>query len=61
MEYIKKKNLKGYGLAFMVEILCGILAGSNFGPNIRDWKKSGIANLVSIVLFKISLKIKFYY
>ena len=29
----------------MVEILCGILAGSNYGPNIREWKKSGIANL----------------
>ncbi|XP_054011892.1 uncharacterized oxidoreductase YjmC [Hylaeus anthracinus] len=28
---------KGYGLAAMVEILCGILSGSDFGPNIRDW------------------------
>lgn len=28
---------KGYGLTFMVEILCGILSGSNFGPNIRTW------------------------
>jgi len=29
---------KGYGLGLMVEILCGILAGSHFGPNIRPWK-----------------------
>ena len=32
----------------MVEILCGILAGSNYGPNIRTWQtSSGEANLVS--------------
>ena len=38
---------KGYGLTFMVEILCGILAGSSFGPNIRTWQtSSGEANLV---------------
>ncbi|KYQ52974.1 Malate dehydrogenase [Trachymyrmex zeteki] len=29
---------KGYGLGLMVEILCGILSGSLFGPNIRTWK-----------------------
>ncbi|XP_067003787.2 uncharacterized oxidoreductase YjmC [Anabrus simplex] len=29
---------KGYGLAMLVEILCGILGGSNFGPFIRDWE-----------------------
>ncbi|XP_065834516.1 uncharacterized oxidoreductase YjmC-like [Oscarella lobularis] len=28
---------KGYGLATMVEIFCGILAGSAYGPNIRRW------------------------
>jgi len=28
---------KGFGLATMVEIFCGILAGSNYGPNIRNW------------------------
>lgn len=38
---------KGYGLTFMVEILCGILSGSLFGPNIRSWQtSSGEANLV---------------
>nr|CAB3262821.1 uncharacterized protein LOC100183774 [Phallusia mammillata] len=28
---------KGYGLAMMVEVMCGILAGAGFGPNIRKW------------------------
>ncbi|CAH1798083.1 unnamed protein product [Owenia fusiformis] len=28
---------KGYGLAMMVELFCGILSGSSFGPNIRKW------------------------
>ncbi|XP_046661704.1 uncharacterized oxidoreductase YjmC-like isoform X1 [Homalodisca vitripennis] len=28
---------KGYGLALMVETFCGILAGGDFGPNIREW------------------------
>lgn len=37
---------KGYGLATMVELLCGVLSGSNFGPNIRSWKQGDkIANL----------------
>ncbi|XP_076241559.1 putative oxidoreductase YjmC [Calliopsis andreniformis] len=37
---------KGYGLGLMVEVLCGILSGSEFGPSIRKWKdKSRIANL----------------
>ena len=38
----------------MVEILCGILAGSNYGPNIREWKKSGVANLVAIKSININ-------
>jgi len=29
---------KGTGLAQMVEIFCGVLAGADFGPNIRRWK-----------------------
>jgi LDH2 family malate/lactate/ureidoglycolate dehydrogenase len=38
---------KGYGLAFMIEILCGILSGSSYGPFIRNWKStSEEANLV---------------
>ncbi|KAK0097507.1 hypothetical protein PV326_001429 [Microctonus aethiopoides] len=37
---------KGYGLAMMVELLCGILSGSNFGQNIRNWKNDiKLANL----------------
>lgn len=37
---------KGYGLAMMVEIFCGILAGSDYGPNIRRWKSTErVANL----------------
>lgn len=28
---------KGYGLATMVEVFCGILAGAAYGPNIRQW------------------------
>jgi len=39
---------KGYGLAMMVEIFCGILAGAEFGNRIRVWKDTTkIANLVS--------------
>ena len=39
---------------FMVEILCGILSGSRFGPNIRTWQtSSGEADLVFIVYFKL--------
>merc|ERR1712066_91661 len=29
---------KGYGLGAMVEILCGVLSGSDFGKNIRRWQ-----------------------
>lgn len=29
---------KGYGLGLMVEIFCGILSGSAWGPHIRRWK-----------------------
>lgn len=28
---------KGYGLALMVDILCGVVPGANFGKNIRKW------------------------
>lgn len=34
----RNSGYKGYGLALMVEVLCGILSGSQFGPNIRAWK-----------------------
>ncbi|CAK9798860.1 Malate dehydrogenase [Anthophora plagiata] len=42
----RNSGYKGYGLGLMVEVLCGILSGSEFGPNIRQWKNKGkIANL----------------
>lgn len=28
---------KGFGLGILVEVLCGILSGSSYGPNIRNW------------------------
>ncbi|KAK2719847.1 hypothetical protein QYM36_005353 [Artemia franciscana] len=31
---------KGYGLAFMVELFCGILSGSDYGPKIRRWPEA---------------------
>ncbi|XP_013406152.1 uncharacterized protein LOC106170624 isoform X2 [Lingula anatina] len=37
---------KGYGLAMLVEIFCGILSGAEWGPNIRKWMKTDrVANL----------------
>ncbi|KAL6049800.1 malate dehydrogenase [Balamuthia mandrillaris] len=30
---------KGYGLAMMVELFCGVLAGSEFGVNIPPWRQ----------------------
>ena len=41
---------KGYGLGFMVELFCGIMSGSAFGPHVRSWNKSDVdADLVCIV------------
>lgn len=40
---------KGYGLAMMVEVFCGILSGASFGPNVRRWKTNDRpANLVCL-------------
>lgn len=39
---------KGYGLAMMVEVFCGILSGGPFAHHIRQWKSSStntVANL----------------
>lgn len=37
---------KGYGLAVLVEIFCGILSGATYGPNVRAWMSSErVANL----------------
>ncbi|XP_060073877.1 uncharacterized oxidoreductase YjmC-like [Ylistrum balloti] len=35
----QSSGYKGYGLAMMVEVFCGILSGSAFGPNVRSWKE----------------------
>ena len=45
---------KGYGLAMMVDVFCGVLSGSAFGTNIRNWKGEDhkIANLVKIICVK---------
>ena len=38
---------KGYGLAMMVEVFTGLLAGAAVGPNIRRWRSNDRpANLV---------------
>ena len=38
---------KGYGLAAMVEVLCGVLGGGPFAHHIRAWTNpKGEANLV---------------
>jgi len=45
----ESSGYKGYGLAMMVEVFCGILAGAEFGPRIRLWKDTDrIANLASL-------------
>ncbi|KAF7283894.1 hypothetical protein GWI33_022725 [Rhynchophorus ferrugineus] len=37
---------KGYGLGMLVEIFCGILSGSAYGPHVRKWGQSTeLANL----------------
>lgn len=32
---------KGYGLGAMVEILCGVMAGSNYSTKVRKWTHAG--------------------
>ncbi|KAM3956669.1 putative oxidoreductase YjmC isoform 1-T2 [Aphomia sociella] len=32
---------KGFGLAAMVELFCGISSGSNYGHHVRSWSHSG--------------------
>ena len=42
---------KGYGLAMMVEILCAVMGGANFGTNVRPYKtREKLHNIVSGVL-----------
>jgi len=49
MSFYLSGGYKGYGLAMMVDVFCGVLSGSAFGTNIRDWQGDDhkIANLVT--------------
>ena len=38
---------KGYGLAMMVEMICGVLGGGPYAHHIREWTVADrVANLV---------------
>ena len=41
---------KGFGLAMMVDVFCGILSGSEFGTNIKRWQgeEERVQTLVTI-------------
>lgn len=45
---------KGYGLAMMVDVFCGILSGSSFGPTMRKWQGDNerVADLVRYTQLK---------
>ncbi|XP_064476491.1 uncharacterized oxidoreductase YjmC-like [Ornithodoros turicata] len=34
---VETSGYKGYGLAMVVELFCGILGGAHYGPNVRNW------------------------
>ena len=38
---------KGYGLGMLVDLLCGLMSGSNYGPHVRHWSNyiDQVANL----------------
>ncbi|CAD5207061.1 unnamed protein product [Bursaphelenchus okinawaensis] len=38
--YEDKGAYKGTGLGMMVELFCGVMAGSTFGKNVRQWRES---------------------
>ena len=46
-------------MALMVEVMCGILSGSSFGPHIRKWKSNteGAADLVRASYDSLTLSI----
>ena len=45
---------KGYCLAMMVDVFCGILSGSSFGPTMRKWQGDNerVADLVRYIQLK---------
>ena len=56
LRYVSLSFFQGYGLAMMVEVMCGILGGAHFGPNVRKWKTSHtVADLVSSYSIKHNL------
>ena len=45
--FLPLAGYKGYGLAMLVELLCGVLSGGPCGKHIRKWQNdSRVANLV---------------
>lgn len=49
---------KGYGLGMMVEVFCGILAGSQYSKHIRTWKVTDrIANLVCLFFASFTVRL----
>ena len=52
--YFLSGGYKGYGLAMMVDVFCGVLSGSAFGTIIKQWQAreddTRIADLVMICL-----------
>lgn len=48
-------GFKGYGLAAMVEVLCGILAGANFSTKVRKWTHSGANEEANLGQFFMAL------
>lgn len=46
---------KGFGLGAMVEILCGILAGSNFSTKVRKWTHAGSNSEANLGQFFMAL------
>ena len=43
---------KGYGLAMMVEVMCGMLGGGTYAHHVRKWSREEhrVANLVCMNL-----------
>lgn len=48
-------GFKGYGLGAMVEVLCGIMAGSNFSTKVRKWTHSGAHTEANLGQFFMAL------
>lgn len=48
-------GFKGYGLAVMVDILCGVLAGAKFSNNVRKWTHVGSDEEANLGQFFIAI------